>query len=168
MRTYTLRCELWTSRTLPETFALFEDPHNLGKITPKWLNFVVTTPGRVEMRAGAEIEYIIRWMGLPMKWKTIIREYAPPLKFVDEQARGPYALWRHTHTFAESEGGTLVRDQVEYALPFSILGRLAHALMVRRQVLEIFEYRQSEIAKLLGGFSKQTVKPNISQSSITA
>jgi hypothetical protein len=161
MQIYTLRCELWTSRSLRDTFALFEDPYNLAKITPKWLNFVVTSPERVAMSAGAEIDYTIRWAGIRIKWKTLIREYEPPLRFVDEQARGPYAFWKHTHTFREADGGTLVGDQVEYSLPFSLFGQIAHALAVKRQLLHIFDYRQTEIKKLLGATSRQTVKPQI-------
>jgi ligand-binding SRPBCC domain-containing protein len=160
MHTYTLHCEMWTSRSLRDTFALFEDPYNLAKITPRWLNFVVTSP-KVQMHPGAEIDYTIRWLGIGMKWKTIIRDYTPPARFVDEQARGPYALWRHTHTFVETDNGTLVGDRVEYALPLSFLGRVAHAVMVKHQLLGIFKYRQAEIAKLLGGISKQTVAPRI-------
>jgi hypothetical protein len=98
-RIYTLQCEMNSGRTLRETFAIFEDPYNLAKITPPWLNFRVTSSERVQMRKGAEIQYVIRWFRLPIRWKTRITEYDPPHKFVDEQERGPYALWRDHHTF---------------------------------------------------------------------
>ena len=90
---------------LPQAFAMFENPHNLAKITPPWLNFRVVTPEPVVMRKGAEIDYVIRWLGLPIRWKTLITAYDPPHGFVDEQARGPYTLWRHQHTLTETERG---------------------------------------------------------------
>jgi ligand-binding SRPBCC domain-containing protein len=160
MHIYTLRCEMLTRSTLQETFAVFENPYNLSKITPAWLSFNVTSKG-VEMRAGAEITYTIKWLGVPMRWKTIIREYQPPFLFVDEQAEGPYALWRHRHTFSSESEDTRVADRVEYALPFGPLGRLAHALIVKKQLEAIFRYRQRELGKILGGKIVATVEPSI-------
>jgi ligand-binding SRPBCC domain-containing protein len=130
-------------------FGFFEDPRNLSRITPPWLNFKIVDPDSVHMRAGAEIDYIIRWQGIPMKWKTIIRRYDPPFSFIDEQERGPYTLWHHEHTFEETAAGVLIRDQVDYRLPLGFLGQIAHAVMVKRQLLEIFRFRQKTIAEIL-------------------
>ncbi len=159
MHVYTLECEMLTNSSLEETFAVFEDPYNLARITPPSLNFKVTSNERVQMRKGAEIEYTIRWLGLPMHWKTLILEYEPPFLFVDEQAKGPYSQWRHRYTFQSTPKGVLVGDHVEYALPFGPLGRLTHALGVRRQLESIFRFRQQELGKILGGKTIQTVQP---------
>ncbi len=153
-----------SGRPLPETFKVFEDPYNLAKITPPWLNFRVTSKDRVEMRKGAEIQYLIRWFRLPVRWKTIITEYDPPHKFVDEQERGPYTFWRHHHTFEDTAEGTKVKDRVEYRLPFGLMGRLVHGIVVRRQLLAIFRYRQRELAKMFGGKARQLVPPHIERS----
>jgi ligand-binding SRPBCC domain-containing protein len=101
------------------------------------------------MRQGAEIDYVIGWMNLPLKWKTIIKRYDPPRLFEDQQARGPYSMWHHLHPFEESPAGTIVSDRVDYRLPLGILGRMAHTLAVKRQLLAIFRYRQRATAKLL-------------------
>lgn len=160
MKTYHLCCELITSCPLAETFEVFKNPLNLAKITPSWLNFQVLTPN-VHMQKGAEIEYNIRWLGLPMHWKTFISDYQPPLYFVDEQAEGPYSLWRHRHTFEETPAGTRVADHVEYALPLGKLGEIAHAVMVKKQLEAIFRFRQREIGNLLGGQTTEVVAPAI-------
>ena len=136
-------------KPLREVFAFFEDPRNLGRITPPWLNFRIVNPDAIEMNAGAEINYVIGWMGLPMKWKTIIKSYDPPHQFIDEQARGPYALWHHEHTFEETPDGVLIGDRVDYKLPFGPLGGIAHALVVKRQLRAIFRYRQQAIASAM-------------------
>jgi ligand-binding SRPBCC domain-containing protein len=130
-----------------ETFAIFEDSRNLERITPPWLNFRIDTPG-VVIREGAVIDYTIGWMGIPMRWRTVIEEYRPPEHFIDIQARGPYKAWRHRHLFREVEGGTLVADHVDYELPLGPLGLLAHSLLVRRQLVSIFRYRQTELARI--------------------
>jgi ligand-binding SRPBCC domain-containing protein len=144
-----LRCELVTETPLAETFRVFENPYNLAKITPPWLNFRIVTEN-LKMRRGALIDYRIGWLGLPMKWRTLITEYDPPLSFVDEQLKGPYVLWRHRHTFLETAEGTVVGDEVRYILPMGPLGRVAHAVMVRRQLEGIFRYRQKALGAMLG------------------
>jgi ligand-binding SRPBCC domain-containing protein len=53
-----------------------------------------------------------------------------PRRFVDEMQRGAFARWRHTHTFGEQVGGTLVTDDVDFASPLGPLGRLADTLLL--------------------------------------
>jgi ligand-binding SRPBCC domain-containing protein len=159
MRVYSLRCTLLAACSITDTFRVFEDPYNLAKITPPWLKFEVTSKNRVVMAKNTEITYRIRWLGLPMHWKTVIRDYQPPHLFIDEQTEGPYRLWQHHHTFEEKAQGTLIGDHVDYSLPFGPLGGLAHAVMVRQQLLCIFEYRQKEIGKLLNAQTTEVLRP---------
>lgn len=124
---------------------MFENPRNLALITPRSLGFEVLTEGKLTMRVGLEIDYRFRWLGLPMRWRTRITEYVRDNHFVDEGIRSPYLLWRHRHGFWDVPDGTLVRDTVRYALPLGALGRIAHTISVRRQLLEIFRYRQQTL-----------------------
>ena len=148
MQPYTLDTRMTAPVSVREAFAVFQDPYNLARTTPPWLHFQVTSKERVTMRRGAEITYRIRWMGFPIAWRTLITEYDPPCGFVDEQAAGPYVLWRHRHTFAAGDAGTLVADHVDYILPLGWLGRLAHRLLVRRQLEAIFAYRRAALARM--------------------
>ena len=131
-------------------FSVFENPNNLLDVTPPWLNLRVTNPQPVTMRTGVEIQYELRWLGMPLRWTSRITEYEPPVSFVDEQVRGPYASWRHRHTFEAIEHGTLVGDCVHYSLPLGVCGGLAHALVVGRQLRRIFTFRQDAMARLIG------------------
>lgn len=119
----------------------FEAPANLALITPPWLAFRIATPGPIEMREGARIDYTLRVMGLPLRWRTRISLYERGRRFVDEQERGPYRVWRHLHEFEPDGGGTLVRDRVEYEVGYGPLGELAHWLYVARSLRRIFDYR---------------------------
>jgi ligand-binding SRPBCC domain-containing protein len=136
-------------RPRAEVFAFFQDPRNLARITPPWLNFCILRPEAVRMEVGARIDYTIRWLGLPLRWQTLITAYEPPHSFQDTQARGPYALWEHTHRFRETEGGTWVEDEVRFRVPLGPLGRVARFLLVDRQLRGIFEYRARTIQGLL-------------------
>lgn len=113
MMPYTLTRDQFILRPIEEVFAFFSDARNLEAITPPWLCFKVTTPGPIEMRPGALIEYEIRWRIVRLNWATEIRVWSPPHEFVDVQIKGPYRRWEHTHRFAAVEGGTRITDRVE-------------------------------------------------------
>lgn len=133
-----------------QAFEFFAEARNLEQITPPWLGFQLTTPGTIEMRAGALIDYRLTLHAIPVRWRTRIDLWEPPVRFVDLQMRGPYALWEHTHTFErDGDDAVIIRDRVRYALPLGPLGRIAHAVVVRRDLERIFDYRQRVVAERL-------------------
>jgi len=132
-----------------EAFEFFADAFNLEAITPPWLHFALETPAPIEMGPGTLIRYRLRLHGLPIRWLTRIEAWEPGRRFEDVQVRGPYRLWHHSHTFEPHEGGTLMRDRVSYALPLGPLGQAAHALLVRRDLQRIFDYRAGAVARRL-------------------
>jgi ligand-binding SRPBCC domain-containing protein len=139
-----------------EVFAFFADTANLERLTPPSLQFRIRTPLPIAMRAGALIDYRIALVGIPFAWRTLIDVFEPETRFVDVQLQGPYRVWRHTHEFLDAPGGTLVRDRVEYEVPFGPLGELARVLFVDRQLRTIFEYRRAAIASLFGNAPSTT------------
>lgn len=149
-RTHVLETWQWVPRELDETFAFFSDARNLEAITPGFLGFEIRTPLPIDMHAGTLIEYRLRLLGVPMTWLTRIDLWVPGRTFVDRQLRGPYARWVHTHRFTPADGGTLVEDHVEYAVPFAPLSDPVRALFVRPTVERIFRHRHRAIARLLG------------------
>jgi ligand-binding SRPBCC domain-containing protein len=143
---YVLQREQFLPVPAEEAFDFFADAFNLELITPPWLNFRVDTPRPIEMRAGSMIEYRLRLHGVPVRWLTRIESWEPGARFADVQLRGPYRHWHHTHTFEARDGGTLMRDVVRYSLPLGPLGRLARALVVRRDLDRIFDFRRDAVA----------------------
>jgi hypothetical protein len=147
---YRLIREQWIPKPIEEAFAFFSRPQNLEEITPPWLEFHIVRSDQ-QLQAGSLINYKLRIHRLPMRWTSEITDWEPPHRFVDTQLSGPYKFWRHEHSFREQNGGTLIRDHVEYALPFGIIGEIAHTLMVRRDVETIFKFRQQRLNELLAG-----------------
>jgi ligand-binding SRPBCC domain-containing protein len=140
--TFTLVREQILPGTPEQVFPFFADAANLEAITPPWLRFRIVTPGPIEMREGALIDYRLRLRGVPIRWRTRIDEWEPGVRFVDRQLSGPYKLWHHTHEFAPTaDGGTLMRDTVRFEVPFA---RLAMPL-VSRDLKRIFDHRAAAI-----------------------
>jgi len=150
MKFHTLRREQWVPRAVDEVFAFFSDARNLEELTPPWLKFRILTPGEIKMSAGTELRYRLRVRGIPVYWRTEIRLWEPPVRFVDVERQGPYRLWHHTHGFETRDGGTRMTDVVRYRLPFGPLGTLMNALIVRNDVEKIFDYRHRRIQELFG------------------
>lgn len=133
-----------------DLFHFFADAGNLSAITPEFLQFRILTPLPLEMTAGAQIDYRLGLYGLPVRWRTRIESFAPPTHFVDRQVGGPYRLWHHTHSFEDIDGGTRMRDVVRYRLRYGPLGTIAHALMIRRTLRRIFDYRAQALREIFG------------------
>jgi ligand-binding SRPBCC domain-containing protein len=131
-----------------ELFPFFADAHNLENITPSTLNFKILSVSTPQIQSGTLIEYSLNIRGVPVKWKTEIQNWNPPHEFVDNQLKGPYKLWHHTHTFLPLGKGTLMIDRVRFKPPLGILGWLTSITLVRKEVSGIFAYRREVIHKL--------------------
>src|SRR6476646_20990 len=149
-KTYTLSFEQQVARPRPEVFDFFSRAENLEVLTPLWLNFKILEVKPQPVRKGTLINYSLRVHGVPLRWTSEIIEWEPPHRFVDLQLRGPYKLWRHEHRFEERDGGTLISDTINLALPLGLLGQLAYKIKVKSDIEEIFTFRKEKIRALFG------------------
>jgi ligand-binding SRPBCC domain-containing protein len=129
--------------SLEEAWDFFSAPGNLARITPPEMGFeVLSQSGTGSLYPGQIITYYVRpFLGWRLFWMTEITHVRERDYFVDEQRKGPYAFWHHTHFFRAVPGGVEMRDQVYYQLPFGPLGWLAHQLLVRKKLAAIFDFR---------------------------
>lgn len=158
MKTYTLKAEQFLPVKLDVAWDFFSSAKNLSRITPPEMQFKITSEFENDgIYDNMVIDYIVRpVLGIPLKWKTVITQVNKPFQFADMQAKGPYKKWVHVHTFIEKENGTLVKDEVTYALPFNIFGRFAHFLFVRKKLEQIFEFRKETLERLFPGETAKT------------
>ncbi len=138
--------------SIEEVWQFFSDARNLLAITPPFLGLRVRNKEEPKpIHKGQRISYVVRPLfGIPLSWLTEITEVDQPYMFVDEQLKGPYRLWRHRHIFREVEGGVEMKDIVEYQLPFGVLGRMFHPLIVKGKLHQIFNYRYQVICGKYG------------------
>ena len=145
---YLLEKHQFISKSKIEVFDFFKTPENLEQITPKNLNFRIITPSPILMEEGTLIEYQIKLFGIPLYWRTLIKEYNPPDNFRDLQLNGPYDTWDHTHIFKECKNGVMMVDRIKYSIPFGIIGRLAHFIWVKAELRRIFNHRYKVIEQI--------------------
>ena len=142
-----LKMETFVPGEIEEIFAFFSNAQNLELITPPELNFSIISPLPIVMQKGTLIDYRIRLLGFTFHWKTLISKWEPRKNFIDEQLKGPYAKWIHTHIFEPKEDGVSIKDEVQYRLPLFPFGEIMFPI-VRLQLKRIFEYRSSRINEL--------------------
>ena len=135
---------------LNKAWSFFSSPGNLSRITPPEMGFkILSRDVSANIYDGMEIDYLVKPLaGIPVKWKTEIKNVRKLHSFTDIQKRGPYKVWEHTHTFAAVNGGVMMHDEIAYALPFGILGKIAHFLFVRKKIEQIFNYRKAILHKI--------------------
>jgi ligand-binding SRPBCC domain-containing protein len=128
-------------------FAFFSDGRNLERLTPPAMHLRATSAEPLEMRRGATIDYTmrVRWIGV--RWRALIVDWIPGVRFTDIQLRGPYLWWRHTHEFERKGAGVVVRDRIEYALPFAPVSDLALP-SVRHDIETAFAFRRRAIEEI--------------------
>jgi ligand-binding SRPBCC domain-containing protein len=150
MAVHQLKKELELTVGLEEAWDFLSNPYNLQEITPDYMGFEIRTAGLPEkVYPGLMISYWVRpLLGLKMNWLTEITHVREPHYFVDEQRAGPYALWHHEHHLTPSKVGVVMTDLITYKLPAGPLGDLAHSLFVKKQLENIFQYRELALGKL--------------------
>jgi ligand-binding SRPBCC domain-containing protein len=150
MKIYQLKTAQKLPVSLETAWDFFSNPQNLAKITPAWLNFQIMTDLPQKMRAGMIIFYTVKpLLNIPTTWVTEITHVNEPFYFVDEQRFGPYKMWHHEHIFKKDEDGLVImEDIVSYVVPFGILGRIMHRLVISKKIREIFNYRTEVLNKL--------------------
>ncbi len=151
MKEFTLERSIVVNKSLDEVYEFFSDPDKLQELTPSWLDFRVVGSSTEGVEVGTTIDYRLRVRGLTIRWRSLISAWNPPHSFVDEQLKGPYRMWHHTHTFEETEEGVRVGDKVRYAVPGGpLLEGLIERLFVGPDVRKIFDYRVQRLEELFG------------------
>lgn len=151
MKLYQLRAKQAFPITTKEAWDFLSNPKNLKVITPDHMGFNILSGTDRPMFQGQIIQYIVKpFPGYSTKWVTEITHVKEGEYFVDEQRFGPYALWHHKHFIKEIDGGVEMEDIIDYKIPFGILGQLAQPIIVKKQLQQIFEYRETKLNELFG------------------
>ena len=132
-----------------DVYAWHAQPDALEQLTPPGEHIeVIERTGGIERGARVVLRFG-RWP-FRRRWVAVHQDYEEGRYFSDVQVSGPFAYWKHTHTFEpDGPASCTLEDKVEYALPFGLLGRLVAGSYVRRKLEEMFEHRHTVTARLV-------------------
>ena len=124
-----------------DVFGWHERPEALLDLLPS-RRFVRIERRTGGLRDGGSVAFSIGIGPLRMPWEARHYGYVVGERFCDEQIRGPFRLWRHTHRFvAVGTEQTLYEDRVEYAVRGGrLVARLADPV-VRHLLARMFARR---------------------------
>ena len=128
-------------------YAWHSKPDALQRLTPPWEHAkVIEKTGGIERGARVVLQ-VGRWP-FRTRWVAEHQGFEPGRYFSDVQVAGPFAYWKHTHTFEpDGPAASFLEDRVEYALLLGGLGRWFGEWYVRRKLARLFEYRHAVTAR---------------------
>ncbi|MBK6507528.1 MAG: SRPBCC family protein [Ignavibacteria bacterium] len=135
--------------SVERAFDFHKDTNNLKLITPPGISVKILSI-ELPLKLGSEIVLNVTQFGLIRnKWHIKLTEFVENKLITDTQIKGPFALWKHKHIFEDKGETTLMTDEIEFKLPFGILGDIAYSVFVARLIRNQFEYRQRVTKQIL-------------------
>ena len=151
MKLYQIKTKQKLPISVDKAWEFLSNPKNLKEITPKHMNFRILSGADRSIFAGQIIQYkVTPMLGISTKWVTEITHVKDKEYFVDEQRFGQYALWHHKHFIKKIDGGVEMEDVIDYKIPFGIIGQIAHPIIVKNKLKQIFKYRENKLKELFG------------------
>jgi hypothetical protein len=147
MPVYRHRSELPVSA--PEAFAWHRQTRAFERLVPPWqpMRIVATVPPDGAPAPGTRRVLSVRAGPLRLRWETVYGAMEPGRLFTNEQVRGPFARWEHTHRFLpRGDFACVLEDAVDFRLPFWPLGPLLGTAATGRWLERLFRLRHARTA----------------------
>lgn len=107
---------------------------------------VIAGVGSGRMKLGDTVTWQATHFGLSWRMTSRISVHEPPTHFVDEQVKGPFKRWHHAHHFEpDGNGGTVMRDIIDFAAPLGPLGTVAERLVLNRYMPKLIRMRNNHL-----------------------
>lgn len=87
--------------------------------------------------------------GVRQRLSAKITLYERPFRFEDQMTQGAFKSLRHMHEFLLYDGGTFMRDRLEWESPFGVIGRIFDALFLRRHMKSFLVRKNAAMKAIL-------------------
>ncbi len=89
--------------------------------------------------------------GLPQMHETLITGFDAPLFFQDTMGRGRFAAFQHDHHFMDTQGGTLLEDELRFSMPLGWAGEMVGRLVMIPHIKGLLRRRFALLKRLAEG-----------------
>lgn len=113
------------------------------------------TTGRIGLEDTVTFEATHFWR---QRLTAKVVEFERPYRFVDEMQKGSFKRLKHIHEFYEVDGGTMMRDTLDFQAPLGILGWVADTFVLRHYMKRFIMARNKEFKKIVEN-STQNFRP---------
>ncbi|HEV7919976.1 MAG TPA: SRPBCC family protein [Thermoanaerobaculia bacterium] len=144
--------ETWIAAPPERVFDLARDV-GAHAVSSSFTRERIVPPGRTSglLEAGDLITFEGVHFGMRQRITARILEMERPRVFVDELVRSAFRRLRHVHQFEPSNGGTLMRDTLEWTSPLGILGRIADRVAIVRHMRWFVTTKQQALKEIAEG-----------------
>lgn len=128
----------------PTLFAWHERPGAFQRLAPPWQEIrLISQSGGI--RDGGSVVFRSRAGPIPFTWHAAHSGFLPGQRFVDEQRKGPFAHWVHTHEITPGvmSGTSVLTDTVQFSLPFHSLTWRFAGPGIKRDLERLFAFRHA-------------------------
>ena len=127
-----------------DVFAWHMRPGALERLIPPWER--VTIESREGNPAtGGRVSFRVRRGPTEIRIELLHTDFEQYRLFRDEQIRGPFTRWIHTHRFERENGGCTVEDHVDWELPMGAAGHLLGGSSVEAELERLFTFRHQRL-----------------------
>jgi ligand-binding SRPBCC domain-containing protein len=100
------------------------------------------------MHEGETVKWTGRHFGFNLTHKSLLEVWRPYTYFRDVMVEGFFTVFQHDHYFAPLNDGTRMRDEIRFAAPMGLLGRLAEKLFLRRHLVKFLKRRNAYLKQV--------------------
>jgi ligand-binding SRPBCC domain-containing protein len=135
-------------KAAPEkVFSFHQLPDAFERLIPPWEKVKVLQKADIS-EIGSQTMLETKLFGFfRVRWVAEHTKYDPPRMFEDVQISGPFASWRHRHIILPHENGAILKDEIEYEPPLSIIGKAVAPTIIESKLEKMFAYRHEVTRK---------------------
>jgi ligand-binding SRPBCC domain-containing protein len=98
--------------------------------------------------ADQEVTWKGRHFGLTLTHTSRVAAFHPPRYFQDCMVRGAFKTFCHDHYFEASDGGTMMKDLMQFAAPGGWLGRIVERALLEAHMRRLLQRRNLYIKQV--------------------
>ncbi|MAK04455.1 MAG: TIGR01777 family protein [Euryarchaeota archaeon] len=143
---YKFEHQTHVDENVENTFSWFEHEGSFRRLMPPW-EVLKEIKADKSINEGSIRIFKIPFGPFKMSWVAKHTIYDPPNQFKDIMLKGPFWRWEHVHDFIPQDNGTLVKDTVEYQVPFGAFGYFFAGRSVKKRIKNMFISRELRLKR---------------------